>query len=647
MADYGSLFPPLWLTFIIASAIKLLLLAPGLYHSTDFEVHRNWLAVTHSLPLKEWYWDETSEWTLDYPPFFAWFQASCLLCATMRRWGLSQVAVFVDADLVNVVPIYEPSQAAVIFQRVSVVATDLTLVLGVAMWSYKARKRSNMLQLAKASEADTSVEVTSSQHQDEGGGVLPKGGADYGRPDHRKVGALVLLSSGLLVVDHIHFQYNGFLLGLLLFSMGLIKHEREVLGGMVFAALLMLKHLFLALAPLYFIYLLRKYCYMGSGGYMGSGSYIGRHTGSPGGGPMAGAREHGGFFPSLLWRRLLALGSVVLAVFALALVPLCLSGSGGGGEGDPWGATDMGSAADRCRTQLGQIAVRLFPFGRGLVHAYWAPNLWALYLATDRVLLLIMKRTGMLDPLACMGSTTGGLVQTATTAVLPNVSPLVCVVLSLLACLPSLIRAWICPNPKGFAWGVVQCSLSSFLVGFHVHEKAILIPTIALALLVLESRRAAKLYIRLCYIGGLALFPLLPGPELMCLKVLLLITYMVMANAILQSTFQTNGGKKDEDVDVATPRGKSPPLTSPGKSLGILTGGDPQVIFRLFTQWDVTFLSVGVITFLVGEVVYPLVFGGKDAGPLPFLPLLVVSVQCALGVVWCWYQASVAVWMDG
>lgn len=95
---------------------------------------------------------------------------------------------------------------------------------------------------------------------------------------------LSLCNIGLLIIDHIHFQYNGFLLGVLLVSLAKVSRvskevcsftqsiiislnnnyislQNQILqGAFWFAILLNLKHIYLYIAPAYGVWLLRSYC---------------------------------------------------------------------------------------------------------------------------------------------------------------------------------------------------------------------------------------------------------------------------------------------------------------------------------------------------------------------------------------------------
>ena len=163
------------LAWVGAAALKACMVAA--YRSTDFEVHRNWFAITASVPLARWYYEDTSEWTLDYPPLFAWFQ---------RALGL--LAPLFDEKMLHISAAPYESAATVLFQRLSVIASETVLLLAVVVFSRASTDGSSKRPAPAAA-------------------------------------LLLALNAGIFITDHVHFQYNGLLLGLLMLSAVMINNS--------------------------------------------------------------------------------------------------------------------------------------------------------------------------------------------------------------------------------------------------------------------------------------------------------------------------------------------------------------------------------------------------------------------------------------
>ncbi|XP_061181373.1 probable dolichyl pyrophosphate Glc1Man9GlcNAc2 alpha-1,3-glucosyltransferase [Saccostrea echinata] len=509
-----------WQISFAVSCIKLLLIPS--YHSTDFEVHRNWLAITFSRPIEQWYYEKTSEWTLDYPPFFAWFE-----------YFLAKVAYYFDKEMLRVENLNYASEATVLFQRLSVILTDFILMLAV-------NKFCNYMKSAWRETKTTDVSMFTNKAL-----VLS---------------FLVLCNFGLLVVDHIHFQYNGFMFGILLWSITCLLQNQIIWSALWFSVLLNFKHIYLYIAPAYFVYLLRHYCFKSTDGKF----------------------QWSSFSPF----RLFSLGFVVIYVFALSFGPFLYL------------------------KQVPQVLSRLFPFKRGLCHAYWAPNVWALYNFVDKILTIIASRLHLTTgaPSAVM---TGGLVQEFHHVVLPSVPPIATLIATLLSILPVMYYLWnISKGPESFVRAVVLCAFGSYLFGWHVHEKAILIIILPLCLLVLNRREDASVFLILSTTGHYSLFPLLFTPAETMTKILLMLVYSVCAFSSLGYIYKSSWNWK------------SLPLLNSLESLYI----------------------IGLIPLeLWNSAIFPLCSSSEK---YPFLPLMLISVYCSVGIIYSWIKFYLITLLD-
>ncbi|KAJ7228769.1 glucosyltransferase [Mycena pura] len=506
----------------LSTSLKLLLFPS--YRSTDFEVHRNWLAITYTLPISEWYYDTTSEWTLDYPPFFAYFEKL-----------LSIPAAFVDPKIVDLNNLNYDAWSVIAYQRTTVILSEL--VLGAVL-----------LRFIRGS-VDPSTQ--------------------------RIISASLFLHPGFLIVDHMHFQYNGFMFGIMLWSILMARNGNKLASGILFAVLLNFKHIYMYLAPAYFVYLLRAFCTSPSG--------------------------------KLEIKNFLSLANAVIAVFILSFGPFIVMG------------------------QIPQVLSRLFPFTRGLNHAYWAPNAWALVTAADRVLLRYATRTGADLPINLSGvaSTSRGLVGDTIFAVLPNVKPIHTFIATIAFQSIALIKLWLNPTYKSFLTALTLCGYASYLFGWHVHEKAILLVLVPLSLLAAERHAYFRTFILVSVAGVFSLFPLIFTPGESMVKVPYSVLWIIFVYVPLTRRVYE------------FPRSLSFAIIDTLEK--IYLAGFPllQLLVALFP----TFIkrrqsSVAIPTeTCVSSSDFTCPEPDPYSGPagmagMEFLPLMLTSVYCAIGLVW-------------
>lgn len=342
---------------------------------------------------------------------------------------------------------------------------------------------------------------------------------------------LLLCNVGLIFVDHIHFQYNGILFGILLISCGKMFERKYVQSALYFAVLLYMKHIFIYMAPVFFCFLLKHYC-------------------------LRSIKE--------FIQNVAKLGSTVLVVTAISFGPFV--------------------------QHLPQVMSRLFPFKRGLTHAYWAPNFWALYNFADKIISIVKK-------VPQVESNTGGLVQEFKHSVLPSISPGVTFATVAVLMIPCCIKllSFKSESPRSFMKPLIICAATSFMFGWHVHEKAILMVLIPLQVLTFHDRAEAGSSLFVSIFGLYSLTPLLFTSELVLVK---------LSSYALYISFN---------------------------------------LFAFKKMYSTQLLHIHESLYCIGILCLPLYENllqyalGLDT-KLPFLPLMITSVYCSIGMTYFWLK---------
>ena len=145
-----------------------------------------------------------------------------------------------------------------------------------------------------------------------------------------------------------------------------------------------------------------------------------------------------------------------------------------------------------------------------------------------------------------------------------------------------------------------------FMFGWHVHEKAILSVLIPLAVLVTSSshnfEKHFKIFAFTSIVGTYSLFPLLFQPRELLVRWFLLIAFVQLLRYIWIATRSNSLDSKS-----------------------------------LFTLSEASYLFGLIVIEIYQSCIHKLIFQNR----LPFLPLMIISFYCSLGLHYAWLKMIV------
>jgi alpha-1,3-glucosyltransferase len=367
----------------------------------DYEAQRHWMEITIQLPISQWYFHDLDWWGLDYPPLTAY-----------HSWVLGKVGGFIDSSwfaLSTSRGLEDPILK--VFMRATVIVSEYLVYIPAAVIFVR-----RLTKLQGINSWNASIALTA-----------------------------ILMQPGTILIDHVHFQYNTVMLGLVLASMSSVLAGRFMWSCVFFVLALGFKQMALYYAPAMFAYLLGV-C----------------------------------LFPRINIPRFLGIAVVTIAAFALLLLPLVLGALYDAHRGidarpelhgrfAPLPIFSQYSYLINFKAwyypivqQLAQMVHRVFPFARGLFEDKVA-NFWCAL----NVFIKLRKYPSELLQRASLLAT-------------------------LVAITPPCFVIFAKPRKELLPMALSATAWAFFLFSFQVHEKSVLLPLMPMTVLLAGKHGLSK-----------------------------------------------------------------------------------------------------------------------------------------------------------